>query len=136
MCFGKGLTSDGSWGVEVRFQIEIRSSWPLLLLQSRQCPTCPSKHGHSSPSPGRKQQRMGEWIHICTLSVMCWAFQVFSGQNTHFPFSFSRCLLGSNFQESWSSQDSKEKEVLVGWRGCQKERVTEVVRFQSQLFRS
>lgn len=136
MCFGKGLTSDGSWGVAVRHQIEIRSSRPLVLLPSRLCPTCPPKHGRSSPSPRRKQQGMGVWIHVCTLSATCWAFQVFSSQNTHFPFSFSRCLLGSNFQGSWSSQESKEKEVQVGWRGCQEERVTELVRFQSQLFRS
>ena len=86
--------------------------------------------------PGRKQQGMSVWIHICILSAMCWAFQVFSSQNIHCPFSFSRCLLGSNFQGSWSSQKSKEKEVQVGWRGCQEERVTELVRFQSQLFRS
>ena len=58
-------------------------------------------------------------------------FKCFQVRIPIFPFASAGASMGSNFQGSWSSQESTEKEVQERWRGCQEERVPELVIFQN-----
>lgn len=64
------------------------------------------------------------------------AFLIFPSQVAIFPLASAGTSAGSTCQGSWSFQEAEEKEVQERWAGCQEERVTELVRLQSQLLRS
>lgn len=126
--FRQRLPRQWELGVEVRCHI-----WYRYSCGHPRCVSCLPPNLHGGGNTGLRDR----WVRMCTSAATRWPFRRFQVEMAIFPLASAGVSVGSPCQGSWSlPQEAKEKDTRERWGGGREERATELVKFQSPVFRS